>query len=105
MKGIMTKSIALGLIIALALMLVPHPQEAQNNACLLAIIACAAAQAHEEHVCGNSPRSADCWGQEFWLLSLAQSKMSSATNRALKRGDGKEDSLSSPNTAETLCCP
>ena len=58
----------LGLIIALALMLVPHPQvEAQNNACLAAIVACAAAQAHEEHVRGNSPRSADCW----WARVLA----------------------------------
>ena len=64
----MTKSIALGLIIALALMLVPHPQaEAQNNACLAAIIACAAAQVHEEHVCGNNPKSADCW----WARVLA----------------------------------
>ena len=58
----------LGLIIALALMLVPQPQvEAQNNACLAAIIACATAQAHEEHVCWNSPRSADCW----WARVLA----------------------------------
>ena len=48
--------------------LVPHPQvEAQNNACLLAIVACAAAQAHEEHVCGNNPKSADCW----WARVLA----------------------------------
>ena len=68
MKGIMTKSIALVLIIALALMLVPHPQvEAQSNECIAAIIACAAAQAHEEHVCGNRPRSADCW----WARVLA----------------------------------
>ena len=63
MKGIVVKSLALGLIIALALMLVPHPQvEAQGNSeCLAAIVACAAAQAHEEHVCGNRPRSSDCW--------------------------------------------
>ena len=63
MMTLLVKSIALVLIVAFAFVLLPQRGEAQNQDCVIARLACAAAQAAADHVCGNMNR---------WWCNLAR---------------------------------